>query len=224
MPRLEQLEQSNVQHGTNCTMVFQSNDGSFTVAVRVRKLAYKWEVIATESHARESRAMYPRQRAVGQFALTLELKGYNEFHQLMDFMRSYVYSWRYGSKPTMLVTMAVRDFSRRCVPIKGMSIGDHVGSMVFLPTIIFESAHDPLDPTILNIAQASSYDLAGTENDVKNFFYPFSRASQDTNVRPETIYDFGETDRVTQVMPTPGKAPNSSIEDTLDAIGRNSGR
>lgn len=190
MVAYESLEKDGRLGGTNCTLAFQSNDGSFSTRVRARGFAHKWDVIATESHARENRAMYPHQRAVGKFTLTLELKGFGEFEPFMNFMRSYVLSWRFGNKPLMVVTMAIRGFQRRGVPIKGMTIGDHVGSMVFTPTIVFESAQDPLDPTILLPEQASSYELGGTAGDAKNFFYPFSVGSQDVNVKPETVYDF----------------------------------
>jgi hypothetical protein len=228
MPRtLEGLERRGIPGGTNCTLSFQSNDGSFSIAVRVRKLAHRWEAIFTESHAREHRAMYPRQRAVGQFALTLELKGYAEQEQVMNFFRSYVYSWQVGNKPTMHVVSQVKSFIRRGVPIKGMTIEDHVGSMVFMPTIIFESAQDPLDPTIILPSAASSHDLAGTETDVKNFFYPFSRASQDTNVRPETYYDFDDptfAGTVNGALAGAARGVQNAVQDVLDNLGRRDGR
>jgi hypothetical protein len=230
MPISEHLEDSATAHGTNCQLTFQSNDGSYNLGVRVRKLGHKWNVVATESHARESRAMYPHQRAVGQFALTLELIGWREASIFANFMRTYVYSWQTGNKPTMLITMSVRNFIRRGVPIKGMQIGDHVGSMVFSPTIIFESAQDPLDPTILTPNEASKYDSATTDSDVKNFFYPFSAASEDTNVTPETFYNFGGTDdlgttsTVNRAIGTSTSAINNSFEDALDAAGRVNGR
>lgn len=229
MPAIERLEDRSA-NGTNCTLTFQSNDGSYSLGVRVRRLAHKWNVVATESHARESRAMYPHQRAVGQFALTLELIGWRESNIFSQFMRTYVYSWQNGNKPTMLITMAVRNFIRRGVPIKGMEIGDHVGSMVFSPTIIFESAHDPLDPTILTPAEVSNYDSSNTDSDVKNFFYPFSAASEDTNVRPETFYNFGDRDDlgttsgIGRALGASTSAVNNTFENALDAIGRVNGR
>jgi hypothetical protein len=206
MPVLEALETKGVTGGTNCNMSFQSSNGSFAIAVRVRKLAHKWEVIATESHARINRAMYPHQRAVGQFALTLDMKGYAEFSLFMDFMMSYV---RVENKPPMLVVMSVRNFSRKGIPIKGMSMGDHVGSNLIQPTILFESAHDPLDTTIVAPSDASSSAQGGkAEKDARNFFYPFSPGSEDPNVKAETIYDFSGYNQT--VMP-PGPVPPTSL-------------
>lgn len=231
MPILEALERNGAANGTNCTLAFQSNDGSYSLGVRVRKLGHKWNVVATESHARENRAMYPHQRAVGQFALTLELIGWKEQNLFSNFMRTYVYSWQSGNKPTMLITMSVRNFIRRGVPIKGMQIGDHVGSMVFSPTIIFESAQDPLDPTILNREDASGgFFNPEMDADVRKFFYPFSAGSEDTNVTPETFYNFGGSDDLgtTSVLNNSlnksTSAINNSFEDALDAAGRVNGR
>lgn len=230
MPILEHLESNAAAHGTNCSLTFLSNDGSYSLGVRVRKLAHKWNVVATESHARENRAMYPHQRSVGRFALTLELIGWRESNLFANFMRSYVYSWKIGNKPTMLVTMSVRNFIRRAVPIKGMQIGDHVGSMVFSPTIVFESAQDPLDPTILTPNEASAYDATGqVDVDVRNFFYPFSAGSEDTNVVSETFYNFGGQDdlaKSVQGLNINGAtgAINNTFENALDAIGRINGR
>lgn len=192
-PVVEALERQG--RTTNCSLAFSSADGGYSLEAKVRRLAHSWLAVATESHARETRAMYPHQRAVGQFALTFECRGYREFETLMTFFRSYVrtvgsqFDDRSAGRPTMQVTMAVRGFSRAAVPITGMSLGDHVGSMVFTPTVVFEAAHDPQDPTILTGAQASTFQNDG-EPDVRDFFYPASAASEDTNVTPETVYDF----------------------------------
>lgn len=194
-PVVEALERQG--RVSNCSLAFSSADGGYSLETRVRRFAHRWEAIFTESHAREYRAMYPHQRAVGKFALTFECNGYREFERLMTFFRSYVavigqqFDDRPVGRPTMQVIMAVRGFSRAAVPITGMQLGDHVGSMVFTPTVVFESAHDPQDPTILTGAQASTFENAG-EADVRNFFYPASAGSQDTGVRPETIYDFND--------------------------------
>lgn len=233
-PVVERLEDQRIPNNGNCTLSFSSADGGYSLSTKVRKLAHKWVVVATESHAREQRAMYPKQRSVGQFALTFDLNGYNQFNQLMQFFRSYVavigqqFDNRPTSRPTMQVVMAVRGFSRAGVPISGMSMGDHIGSMVFNPTIVFESAHDPQDPTILTGAQASTTDLAGAEKDAKSFFYPFSAASYDTNVKPDTVYDFTPNDgSISQGLN--GALNNAignvkgAVEDILDAQGRANG-
>lgn len=181
--------------GTNASLTFNT-DASLAntvynaVRVRVRKLDYNWEVIAKESHARIHRAMYPHQRAVGQFALTIELKGYREFKPFSDFMWNYIKTFMGANRKAMFVSMPVRGFARWGIPVSGIYDGDHVGSMVFSPTIVFEGMNDPLDPNILTtLDQVSSWDYAGTTGDQANFFYPFSTGSRDSSVRAETLYD-----------------------------------
>jgi hypothetical protein len=233
MPVSEHLEEAGLPANSNAQLAYSSADGSYSLWTRVRRLAHRWDVVATESHAREYRAMYPHQRAVGQFALTFELNGFVEYERLMQFFRSYVrtigeqFDNQIATRPTMHVALAVRNFSRSAIPISGMNIGDHVGSMVFNPTVIFESAHDPQDLTILTGQDASTYDLAGTETDAKNFFYPFSRASYDTTVKPETVYDFNPDDNaisgISKAITGAGKNASDTVESILDALGRANG-
>jgi hypothetical protein len=234
MPAWEHLEKVGLPGNSNAQLAYSSADGSFSLWTRVRKLSHRWEAIYTESHAREYRAMYPHQRAVGQFALTFECNGYREYELLMNFFRSYVatigeqFDNQISTRPTMHVATAVRNFSRSAIPISGMNLGDHVGSMVFTPTVVFESAHDPLDPTILTGNQASTTDLAGTETDAKNFFYPFSRASYDTSVKPESVYDFNPNDNTAanglgKVVTGAAQNTKDTVESILDALGRANG-
>jgi hypothetical protein len=77
MPAWEHLEKVGLPGNSNAQLAYSSADGSFSLWTRVRKLSHRWEAIYTESHAREYRAMYPHQRAVGQFALTFECNGYS---------------------------------------------------------------------------------------------------------------------------------------------------
>jgi hypothetical protein len=230
MANPERLDDYGLPNNINMTLAFQSNDGSYSIGVRTSAVGHSWEVVATESHARENRAMYPRQRAVGRFFITLLLKGYKEQEAVMNFFRSYVYAWQFGNKPTMMVTSMTRGLIRRGVPIKGMAIEDHVGSLLFTPTITFESAQDPQDPTILTPAQASTTDLGGGESDAKNFFYPFSRGSQDITVRPETYYDFGDNENtgiggaLNNIFGGIGADLGNNIDSVLDGFSRADGR
>lgn len=224
---IERLEDQHLPGNTNVTLAFSSTSGSYSLRTRVRGFAHKWEVVADESHARAMRAMYPKQRAVGKFALTFELNGYTEFAGLMTFFKSYVdavgtqFDTNNSPRPTMSVVLAVRNFARNGVPISGMSMGDHMGSMVFRPTVVFESAHDPFDNTILLPGQASTFDPAGTEDDVRNFFYPWSAASYDTTVKPETQYDLGGTGSGDKLgVGTAVGTVNGAVESILDGLGR----
>jgi hypothetical protein len=210
----EALETKGIKGNTNCKLSYTSGDGARSVDVRVRKLAHRFDVIATESHARGFRAMYPHQRAVSQFALTIELKGHGEYEPFMQFMATYVMGLRNSwsnpignsDVPMMSVVMAVRNFSRKGFPVRGMSFQDHVGSNVFMPTIVFQAAADPLDTEIVAPSSSSSTSFgksdtktdsktaAKSEADSRNFFYPFSPGSEDPNVKAETMYDFSGFD------------------------------
>jgi hypothetical protein len=185
--------------GTNSSIYYNgTNGGALMLRLRCKKLEYSWEVIATESHARATRAMYPHSRAVGRFALTFEFKGYTEYKPFVDYMWQYINT--FVSDPQtgnsdhhgMFVSVPVRNFNRWGIPISGIADTDHVGSMVFAPTIVFESLHDPNDPTIITPAGASTTDLAGVTGDQASFFYPFSTGSENiTTASTDSLYDFG---------------------------------
>lgn len=189
--------------GTNASFSFSQagNASSFNlVRLRARKVDYSWEVVATESHGRINRAFYPHQRAVGKFAVTLELKGYNEFKPFSDFMFNYIRTFMGADQKSMFVAVPVRGFARWGVPVSGVYDGDHVGSMVFNPTIIFEGMNDPLDEKIITGApDAASWDMGGATGDQASFFYPFSQGSLNANTRPETVYDTGMTGGLTGI-------------------------
>lgn len=184
--------------GTNASIYYNGGGKAVTVRFKAKKLEYSWEVIATESHARAHRAMYPHSRAVGRFALTFEFAGYNEYKGFFNFMAQYIASFvdspQDGNSDHhgMFVSVPVRNFNRWGIPISGIADTDHVGSMVFSPTIIFESLHDPNDQTIITPQDASTTSLNGVTGDQANFFYPFSLGSENATVAAtDSLYDFG---------------------------------
>lgn len=196
--------------GTNATLSYSNPNATDTNAnllrVRVRSLKHSFEVIATESHARIHRAMYPHQRAVGRFALTFELKGYTEYNAFMTFMTNYMKTFFTVAKFSLLVNMPVRNFSQLGVPVHGVGGGDHVGSMVFKPEIVFESVHDPNDPAIYTPGSpnVATTDLAGVTGDQAKFFYPWSSGSLDANAKAETVYDFPHDPNLDAILAQPG--------------------
>lgn len=214
--------------GTNASFSFSAaNGGGGMFYARVRRIAYRWEVIATESHARTARAMYPHQRAIAQFAIQLELKGYAENKAFFDFMKSYIDMYVSTTLQGLLVVSAVRNFTRWGIPVKGISDGDHTGSNVFSPVIIFESINDPLDPTIYSPegGAISTATLNGVGGDQSSFFYPFSSGSTDANVRAETLYDFGQPDG--GLLGGPGGVAGGipgQVDDWLDDFNRGGGQ
>jgi hypothetical protein len=159
--------------------------------VRIRKIEHSWEAVYRESHARIHRAMYPHQRAPSRFAITVELKGYQEQKPFMDFMFTYIQGFVGDQNNGMYVSCPARNFGRWGIPVEGVFQGDHVGSMVFAPTIVFETLHDPLDPTILDGASplVSQVGSPGS-GDQAAFFYPFSAGSISPNTQAANLYDF----------------------------------
>jgi hypothetical protein len=210
--------------GANCYISFNTvGSGPNSVRVRARQLGYNWEVVATESHARMNRAMYPHSRAVGKFFVTLEFKGYNEFRAFSQFMFRYIKMFMGTERRSMLVSCPVRGFSRWGIPVGGIYDGDHIGSMVIAPTIIFEGMQDPLDFKILTGTEPTTaqVDMAGARGDQAKFFFPFSEGSRNANTTPETLYN-GVNDS------EPGRGITNAINNALgnvagsalDAVGR----
>jgi hypothetical protein len=193
--------------GENATFFYNYATGGYTAKARCTGLAYSMNVIATESHARQHRAMYPHQRAPGRFGISLAFKSYFEQHSFMEFLRGYCRSMMDSSdvdhSPGMTVTVIGEDgfnFMRKGLPVQGIVDGDHVGSMLFTPTIIFETLVDPLDTNAINESTGSGYSwfefgdnyAGGAQDDTTKFFYPVSAGSQNPNLRPEDLYDFGQ--------------------------------
>lgn len=211
--------------GTNATLSY-SNPGSQSSAdnslkCRVRTLSHSFEVVATESHARIHRAFYPHQRAVGRFALMMELKGYVEYAAFMDFMKSYMNTFLTVSRFAMLAEVPVRNFSQWGIPVHGVSFGDHVGSMVFKTTIIFESVHDPNDPVIFTpgSGNVSDTDLAGVTGDQATFFYPFSTGSVDPTKKAETLYNFPALPSTVEAVTQPAPAATGTNQSGTPGLG-----
>jgi hypothetical protein len=184
-------------NGYNSTFQYTAGSDVSVFNARVSKFGHSFAVIATESHARQHRAMYPHQRAEGPFSVTLELKHYTEFRAFMDFMRSFMSALMASQNrpmPLMSVSIPTRNFWRLGVPINGVSDGDHIGSNLFQPSISFESVVDPLDPTVAtgynNVGSFSQFDPGGSGADsAGQFFYPSTGLTNDPNAQGESIYD-----------------------------------
>lgn len=178
---------------TNCIFSWGRSGAAQILRTRCRGLAHGFDVIAEESHARRTRAFYPRQIAESPFAITLELKGHAEYKAVMDYFRRYVEAFMSAANNAMYVIVPSRGFSRLGVPIAGISDGDHVGSNVFLETISFESLYDPADPELIskgqNTSAFSSFDRSMAEGDpAAKFFYPASASTNDPNATGDTLY------------------------------------
>lgn len=177
--------------GTNGTFAY----GGKQFNVRVKKIDYSWEVIFTESHARAHRAFYPHQRAVARFALTLQFKGYKEYKTFVNYMWSYITAFVNTAQYSMYIQVPSYLFFRNGIPVGGIADTDHVGSMIFEPTIVFEAMSDPLDPRILDPKSKQVSQPGGGGADQAKFFYPFSAASENPTLTTDHIYDVGSVDQ-----------------------------
>lgn len=177
----------------NCTMSFSTNTNGYGMRTRARAVSHGFEVIATESHARQYRAFYPHQRALSPFSVTLELKGYPELKMVMDWLRGYLNNFMNVFQNAISVTVPVYNFFYVGVPIGGMFDMDRTGSNVFLPTVVFETVYDPSDPRVLTSGSNSSVakvDLGlSAGDDAGQFFYPSSPATNDPNATGQSLYD-----------------------------------
>lgn len=201
--------------GENLTLTY-STDAMNSTRARCVQFAYGWQVVATESHARESRAMYPHQRTLGKLKIVCKFLNYGEYRAFMNFFRDYARSWLHPptAKPyfspgiTATLNGASNGFQDNYaetytgVPIGGVTDGDHVGNIGYTSTIIFQLIKDPLDPTMFTGNDYQGNDVisqfalgenfaGGAENDTTKFFYPSSTGSENSTVKATDIYGLG---------------------------------
>jgi hypothetical protein len=177
----------------NCFFSWGKSGASKVFQTRCRGIAHGFDVIAEESHARQTRAFYPRQVADQGFVVTLELRGYQELQEVMRYLREYVQSFMNVTKNAMYVVIPARSFTRLGVPVGGIVDGDHVGSNVFLSSIRFESVYDPADPELVskshNTSQYSRFDASTSGADpAAKFFYPAAVSTNDPNASGDLLY------------------------------------
>lgn len=220
--------------GANCTLSYPTIVGGKTVtrAYRVRAIALQHGLlqIAAESHARTMRAYYPHRRSQARFVVTFILMGRKDignskersererFNAWMKTYMAYLLDQDVADHPAMTISIPVRNFSRRGIPVGPLSFGEHVGSMVWTQAITFETTHEPLDAAFA----LSAFDDRLTRNDRNTrFFYPGGQSLSGTQ-KPDT-YDTvsvvtggilapGDTTR----SPAGGIAPESG--DVQDAV------
>lgn len=194
---------------SNATFAFTTGGSTNTFATRCNRLSHGYDVVAGESHARTARAFYPRRRALSQFTVSLQLKGYADFKAFMDFMRSYITNFAKATSGSMTVAIPARNFMRYGVPIQGVSDGDHVGAILFQPTIIFQPVYDPLDTQLFTTtANTSQVDLGTSQADnAATFFYPITASTNDPNATGESLYDAPPILPPSTIAPPPPRGP-----------------
>jgi hypothetical protein len=196
VPEIPTTTVQGVPGVVNCFFSWSRAGAAQVLRSRCSSIGSGFDVIAEESHARQTRAFYPRQVAEKKFALTLQLNGYQQFKTAMDYFRNYVRSFMVAANNAMYVVVPSRQFVRLGVPISGITDEDHVGSNMFSPMIVFESVYDPADPDLVskssNTGQYSWFDRSTAEGDpAAKFFYPASASTNDPNATGDLLYAEG---------------------------------
>jgi hypothetical protein len=204
------------QTGANGTLTYQVNGHKYKAKVRVRQASYVYGVVSDESHARQFRAFYPHRRALGQFSITVDCIGYNEFKRFMTWLRNYtdeLLTQGVVSKATAIpleVNVPIRNFHKFGILVTGIDDHDHVGSMVFSPQLTFVTLADANDPkiSILHSDQVSRFKAPGVDPESTLAFYPVSAAKY----KDTSLYDGSDTDI------------NSVVNGTVDTNGGTGGQ
>lgn len=179
--------------GLNCTLSYVRGNAKNTYDVRVKTLTHGTMQIAEESHARTHRAFYPHHAAPQQFAILIQLIGYTERRDFMNWMGSY---GEYAldpdlsadTFPAMTVSLPSRSFLTQGVPLTGYEWGDHVGSMVFEHQLIFEAAVDPGQTGNPPTSTVDNKWQAFANDEAIQYFYPFG-TQLSGNESPSGNYD-----------------------------------
>jgi hypothetical protein len=216
--------------GLNTSLSYQYGGKTYKFSVRASQVAHGSQLVSDEAQARTRRAYYPHQVTAIPFALTVIIKGYKERVQFSNFLSDYVSraldpSLSVSNFPTMLVTMPNRKFIRWGVPLNGIEWGNHVGSMIWTPTVSFETHVDQ--------------SLGQSTTDYRWISY-FSMSAQSVSASPEIKYfypsgiqlsgsqvpDVGAFDKVTSIQDIQnivngGTAGGSDIGDVDPVTGVN---
>lgn len=135
------------RQGLNTLLYYQYGGKNYSFWVRTQEIAHGSTLVADEAQARTRRAFYPHQVTAVPFSLVVIVKGYKERVQLSNFLNDYISraldpALSVANFPTMIVMEISRKFMRWGVPLSGIEWGDHVGSMVWTPRLVFQTHVD----------------------------------------------------------------------------------
>lgn len=135
------------RRGLNCNLSYSYGGKTYAFAIRAQEIAYGSRMVAGESQARTRRAYYPHQVSSVPFSIVPIISGYRERVQFSNYIADYIKrvqdpSLSVSKFPTIKVVSAARNFVRWGVPVSGIEWGDHVGSMVWTPRVVFETHVD----------------------------------------------------------------------------------
>lgn len=198
------------RRGWNCTLSYLRGNVRYAYRLRVGRVVHGLNLIFDESTGRMSRAFYPHRLSNAQFSLGLILDGTRirrpgkpwahvptEYELFMSWLHDYMtYLLNQdtavaGDLPVMSVSVPKYDFFREGVPIGPVLFGDHVGSMIWTPALVFETTRDYLEPA--STSQIASKFLGGLTNldQEAQFFYPTSPMAEVGGNEAPFIFDQG---------------------------------
>lgn len=190
--------------GLNTLLYYQYGNKNYSFTVRAQEIAHGSTLVAEEAQARTRRAYYPHQVTAVPFSLVVTVKGYKERVQLSNFLNDYVAramdpSLSVAKFPTMLVLEPGRKFLRWGLPLSGIEWGDHIGSMVWNPRIVFQTHVDQtLGQSTWDYKWISSFSLpvqALERSPQIKYFYPAG-----VQLSGNQVPDAGSFDKVVSIQ------------------------
>lgn len=135
------------RRGLNTSLSYQYGGKTYQFTVRTEQISHGSQLVSEEAQARTRRAYYPHQVTAIPFSLTVVINGYRERVQFSNFLNDYLSramdpSLGVADFPTMFVLVPARNFIRWGVPLSGIEWGDHIGSMVWKPQVVFQTHVD----------------------------------------------------------------------------------
>jgi hypothetical protein len=139
--------------GLNTTLSYARGNTTSAIRLRTNIITYDVRQVAAESQGRTYRTFYPHRRTQAQFAIGILLKGYDEYETMNNWFGSYAKyalskSYENAEWPRMNVAVPSRNFSRVGIPLGVFEWGDHVGSMMWTPLLVFETTKEPGDSAV----------------------------------------------------------------------------
>lgn len=190
--------------GLNTLLYYQYGKKSYQFQVRTQEIAHGSMLVADEAQARTRRAYYPHQVTAVPFSLVVIIKGYKERVQFSNFLSDYVSraldpALSVANFPTMLVLEPDRNFLRWGVPLSGIEWGDHVGSMVWTPRVVFQTHVDQSLGQSTTDYKWISYFTIPVESEARSpqikYFYPAG-----IQLAGDQIPDAGAYDKVPSIQ------------------------
>lgn len=164
--------------GINGTLSYVIDNNQSSFQVRVGQIQHGVQMVADESTSRTRRAYYPHRLSATQFSIQVILSSYSErtlfSNYLNDYSKRALDPNLAGQFPQMQVQVPVRKFVRWGVPLNGIEWGEHIGAVIWTPTVTFEttidwSIGDNNAPKVSSFALST---LASDQSPELKYFYP----------------------------------------------------